>query len=75
VVSDAELKSISTQAFISASSFAERKALLPIRGSDWVFDHIKRLFGTDNADKLDKPTLCASLIYPVFLAMSSLLIG
>lgn len=57
VVSESELKSISVQAFVSASSLAERKALLPERRSEWIHGHMKNFFSADRPGKLDKSSL------------------
>lgn len=57
VVTEVELKSISIQPFMSASSFAERRGLMPERRSEWVNQHIKNLFSVDRTGKLDKAAL------------------
>jgi hypothetical protein len=54
VVTEAEMRSISVEPFISASSFNERRALIATRQGDWVLGHLRRIF---DSEKLDKTAL------------------
>ncbi|KAF8316407.1 RNA polymerase I associated factor, A49-like protein [Clavulina sp. PMI_390] len=68
VVPEAELKAISIQPYILASSTEDRKALLPERHSRWVGRHLNNFFSTDRIGKLDKPSLKLVIVVSSMLA-------